>query len=78
MPYGWHDGGWGIVWMIASWALLVAIVLWVARSLDRTSSSRSDASKDRPDAERILEERFARGDISEQELADKRRILRGG
>ena len=79
MPYGWHDGGWGIAWMIVSWALLVAIVVWIVRSLDRTpSSTRSDASRDRPDAERILEERFARGEISEQELTDKRRVIRGG
>ena len=79
MPYGWHDGGWGIVWMIGSWALLVAIVVWIVRSFERSpSSTRSGVSKDLPDPERILEERFARGEISEQELDERRRVLRGG
>ncbi len=72
MPYGWHDGGWGIFWMIASWALIVALGVWLVRSFEHP---RTDG-EDRPDPERILEERFARGEISEEELADKRRALR--
>lgn len=79
MPYGWHDGGWGILSMILSLALLLAILVWIVRWFERPpTSTRSDTSKDRPDAERILEERFAQGEISDQELIERRRVLRGG
>jgi len=76
MPYGWHDGGWGVLWMIVSWGVIVAIVAWIVRAFGRAPSSSADQGDDRPDAERILEERFARGEISEQELLDRRRVLR--
>lgn len=75
MPYGWHDGGWGVLWMIASWALIVAIVVWIARSFDRGSSTTSERASEPHDATSILEERFARGEISEQEFLERRRVL---
>ena len=77
MPFGWHDGGWGITWMIVSWAVIVATVVWVVRSLDRGGSSASSLPDDGRDAERILEGRYARGEISEQEFLERRRVLKG-
>jgi uncharacterized membrane protein len=57
--------------------LLVAIVVSIVRWSDpRGPTSGSDRPAERPDPERILEERFARGEISEQELAERRRALR--
>ena len=37
MPYGWHDGGWGVLWMILSWGLIVAIMwgIFLALTPDR-------------------------------------------
>ncbi len=78
MPYGWHDGGWGLLWMVASWALLVGIVVWIVRWSDRRPPEGSSPQAHGPDPERILEERFARGEISEQELIERRRVLRSG
>jgi putative membrane protein len=71
MSYGMHDGGWGIWWMIVSWVVVVAIVVLIVRAL--TPSGGSDGRA--PDARRILEERFARGEISEQEYRERKRVL---
>ena len=72
MPYGWHDGGWGILWMILSWALIAAIVVVLVRAFSPVSSDRSGRIDD-PKA--ILDERFARGEISEDEYRERTRVL---
>lgn len=76
MPYGWHDGGWGVVWMILSWALIVAIVVFVIRAFSQPSTGTGTSSRDR-DALQILDERFARGEISEDEYRERKRVLQG-
>ena len=35
MMYGWHDGGWGIVWMILSWGVIIALVWAALRAFTR-------------------------------------------
>ena len=72
MPYGWHNGGWGVLWMIASWAFIVAIVVFAVRAFSPGSSDRAGRSDD-PRA--ILDERFARGEISEEEYRERKRVL---
>lgn len=59
--------------MTVSWALIVAVVVWIVRSLDRTGSAASDQSDDGRDAKAILDERYAKG--SEQEFLERRRVL---
>ena len=71
MPYGWHDGGWGVLWMIGSWALVVAIVVLVVRAF----TSRSERPQQPKGARAILDERFARGEISEDEYRERSRVL---
>jgi putative membrane protein len=80
------DGGVGwpgwilmVVMMLAFWGAIA----WVAVTLIRHSSSRSAVPQlDRPteggsDPVGILEERFARGDIDEDEFHRRRDVLRG-
>jgi uncharacterized membrane protein len=59
MPYGWHDGSWGIVWMVMSWVAIVVLVcaiVWAIRPGARGA--------ERPrNPKEILRERFARGEI---------------
>ena len=64
------DWGWGAwlamaVMMLAFWAL----VFWAGLTL-----ARSD--RRRPDSEAILGERFARGDIDDDEYRRRRELLR--
>lgn len=70
MPYGWHDGGWGVLWMIASWALIVAIVVFAIRAF-----STPDRSERTEGPKAILDERYARGEISEDEYRERARVL---
>lgn len=71
MMWGWM-GWWGWTLMLAWWALVVVGIVWLVRSLsggDPTSSS-SDSAR------RILDERFARGELSAEEYNERRETLR--
>lgn len=67
MMWQWHDYSWWwfvvmAVGMLGFWALVAWVVLSVVR--DKRSTPPADAP---PDAERILAERYARGDIDTTE-----------
>ena len=77
MWYG-SDGGSWVVWlvmslmMLAFWGGLIALVVWLVRSPrgqdnDKTSPDKSPYT--------ILEERFARGEIDEDEFRKRRDAL---
>ena len=70
----WGSGmwGWGLAWMVLSWGLLVTGVVWLLRSaVDGPGRGAGQ------DARLILDERFARGEISADEYSDRRRTLEG-
>jgi len=71
-------GGWG--WINAAFsliflALIIGGVIWLVRRLDtnRTTPTSSTAGS----AEAILAERYARGEIDEQEYQQRLTVLRG-
>lgn len=77
----WDDhhgvGGWGYALMALNmllfWGLVITGVILLVRYLGRRESrSRGDGR----DAERILAERFARNDISEEEYRQRLDVLR--
>ncbi len=83
MWYGWHGGwGWGgwlamAIVMLAFWAVIVAALVVVVRSLTQRRDQLPPAppgSSD--DAVRILDERFARGEIDAEEYRSRRELLR--
>lgn len=70
---GWqHMTGWGWGWMTLGmlfWLSVIALVVWsVARM--------PGGSQRRPDADEVLVERFARGDLSIEEFEERRAALR--
>jgi putative membrane protein len=77
-----HDGhgmGWGgwfvaLAMMVVFWGALA----WVVVSLIRSNGTRSHAAPTGMEATRILDERFARGEIDEAEYQRRRDLLRGG
>jgi putative membrane protein len=71
MPYGWHDGGWGILLMLLSWSLIVALVWAALRSLTRDDHRRTPLR----DAKDLLAERFAKGEIDAEEYHERLRVL---
>lgn len=70
---GWDNWIAGIM-MVLFWGGLVALVVLALRGRD-TSRRESNGDLDRPDARTILEERFARGEIAEEEFEQRRRAL---
>jgi len=73
----WSDGnGWGWIVMSLSmaifWGGLILVVVWGVRQFTPGSG------RGRPDPTTILEERFARGEISKEELEEGRRVLSKG
>lgn len=75
----WHMGdGWGWwmifgwVWMVAFWGLIIwAVVTVVSRFSGGAPRQRTESST----ALEILEERYARGEISYEEFEERRRNL---
>lgn len=72
--YGWGMGGFGIVFMILVWALiilgLVALIKLVAGGGTEKGGSKAEDS-----ALEILKKRYARGEIDRQEFEEKKRDL---
>ena len=82
MMYEWHDRTWGVgAWigmglmMVVFWAMVTALVVYVVRSLGRRDEPERTARADQP--LRILDERFARGEIDADEYTRRRSLLRG-
>ena len=74
---GWGGGGWIIMALVfvVFWGFVVALAIYLLRQ----GHDRNDANRSRPthhDAERILAERFARGDIDVEEFTQRRTALR--
>ena len=80
MYWGNGIGGWGMVLMVLSnllfWGLLIAGVIALIRYTGRSAPQGSSTA---PSAtpERILAERFARGEIDEDEYTRRLRVLSG-
>lgn len=67
---GWM-GGWGWLWIVLIVIVIVLLVLLLTRR-----SGPTDTSVRGDEALRILEERFARGEIDREEFEERRRTLR--
>jgi putative membrane protein len=77
----WHDHGmggvgWGLMVIggVVFWGLVIAGLVVLVRYLRRGDQNRSQS----PTAEQVLGERFARGDIDEEEYRRRLQVLRGG
>jgi putative membrane protein len=75
-----NGGGWGgwifmIVTMVLVWGGFIALIVWAVRSSSGGGSREGGSPQERPDPQTILEERFARGEITADELEAGRRAL---
>jgi putative membrane protein len=80
MWYGDGMGGWGFALMIVStvvfWGVLIAGGIALFRYLNRTAVN-VGSSETRPTPEQVLAERFARGEVDEEEYRRRLDALRG-
>lgn len=76
--YGHDFSAWGwvgmTIGMIAFWALVVAGIAWLIRSFQNVDRRQVE---DERGPERLLAERFARGEIDETEYQHRLAVLRG-
>lgn len=81
MWFGDGVSGWGwalmAVGMVLFWGLIITGVVVLVRYLARSEQS-GGRSADRPTAEQVLAERFARGEIDEEEYRRRLETVRGG
>jgi putative membrane protein len=73
MGYGWGGGFWmigGLLLMIG----VIVLVVWAVSNLSRTGRA-STHDPSRPTPNEILRERFARGEISEAEFEQAKKVL---
>ena len=68
--HGFGFGG-GFMWLF--WILLIVAILWAVKAA--AVSDRKGGGKDKSPLE-ILQERFARGEIDEEEFERKRKLLK--
>lgn len=81
---GWDHGAWGAggwllmsLMMVLFWGGLAALVVWLVRSSRDDRPQRPDtAPSSVQHADEVLAERFARGEIDEDEFTRRRELLR--
>ena len=67
-PMAWGFGMFGGFGMLVFWGILISIVVLAVKSV-RTGSNESNRAR------RILDERYARGEIDEEEYEKRKRVL---
>ena len=85
MYWGTGMGAWAMafttVMNLAFWALVIAGVVMLVRHFDRRTppddAGRPGQADGRPHPYQILDERFARGEINEDEYLHRRQVLDG-
>ena len=68
----WHSG-WGIVWglaIAAFWIAVIAVIVVMLRAVTRRPDGLGGGS-----ALELLEERYARGEVSRDEFRERRAVL---
>lgn len=63
--------GFGIIWLIIQLAVVIGVIyliIYLIKNSNRSANTRSNALE-------ILKERYARGEISEEEFEEKRKKL---
>jgi putative membrane protein len=83
----WHgdwsaaDWAWISAAMLLFWTAIVAGAIWLVRAAGRGSDDRLSSDKrepsDRPSARDILDERYARGELTDEQYRARRSVLSG-
>ncbi|MDX1619459.1 MAG: SHOCT domain-containing protein [Nitriliruptorales bacterium] len=67
----WAGWGWHWLWMVVVWAVVIALVAWAVVRVAPTNGPRGGQAR------QILDERYARGEIDDDEYRRLRASLEG-
>ncbi len=80
---GWNESDWDpstwvfmIMLMVALWTGLIALVFWLVRNVAWSQDAGRVPEASTAAADHVLAERFARGEIDEDEFKRRRSLLR--
>ena len=75
MGYGFDGGALGWIWMFGGLLVLVGFVVLLVWAIGAVSRGGSSRESERPTALDILRERYARGEITQQEFEQAKKTL---
>jgi len=77
---GWSAGGWLLMclMMVVFWGGLIALVAWLVQSVRNDANPGLPPGSPTGKADQVLAERFARGEIDENEFQLRRDVLHAG
>ena len=73
--HGWNDGWLGFIWLVLILAVIVVVLYAVVRIVSAPARREMPHEDPQPGPLEILAERFARGEISSEDYAERRRVL---
>lgn len=73
--FGWGHMIFGTLMMLVFWGGLILLIFLAVRWFGRSSSETGERAPSTKSALRILEERFARGEIDKAEFEERKRLL---
>ena len=68
--YGWGSSGVNVIAMVLLWSLIGTGIVWIVRGRFATRDEQHDSAR------RLLDERFAAGEITAEDYESRRRVLR--
>ena len=75
--HGWGMGDWGMGFGFIFWLVILAIIIWGVASFVRSQTLSGNQRSRHSTGLELLEERYARGDISREEYLQKKRDIVG-
>ena len=82
---GWDDGAWSAgAWlvmglmMVVFWVAVIGLVVWLVQSVGTDKNPSQTGASPTTRADEVLAERFARGEIDEDEFKRRRDLLHSG
>jgi putative membrane protein len=74
MGYG-YMSMWGWLWMLLFWSGLIVLVIWLISRLFPTTKQQDSHSDTPPSAREVLDMRYARGELTQEQYQQMRQTL---